>query len=162
MKPGLTGWAQVHGLRGNTLRERVDSVLERIGLADRAKEPVKKFSGGMKRRLNFGCAIVHEPRALLLDEPTNDLDIATLEVLEESLMDFEGALVLVTHDRLMLDRVTGFWPDAGHGRLRAEKDVDPGEWFFKAHFFTDPVQPGSLGDLESLQGMQARHRDTKR
>jgi 3-oxoacyl-(acyl-carrier-protein) synthase/3-hydroxymyristoyl/3-hydroxydecanoyl-(acyl carrier protein) dehydratase/1-acyl-sn-glycerol-3-phosphate acyltransferase len=53
---------------------------------------------------------------------------------------------------LMLDRVTGFWPNGGahgKGRLRGEKDVDPGEWFFKAHFFQDPVQPGSLG-LEAL------------
>ncbi|MGW1024025.1 beta-ketoacyl synthase N-terminal-like domain-containing protein [Streptomyces sp. NPDC002577] len=49
---------------------------------------------------------------------------------------------------LMLDRVTGYWSGggaAGLGRLRAEKDVDPGEWFFKAHFLSDPVQPGSLG-----------------
>src|SRR6185369_1066123 len=49
---------------------------------------------------------------------------------------------------LMLDRVTGYWPDggsAGLGRLRAEKDVKPDEWFFRAHFFQDPVQPGSLG-----------------
>jgi acyl transferase domain-containing protein/3-hydroxymyristoyl/3-hydroxydecanoyl-(acyl carrier protein) dehydratase len=49
---------------------------------------------------------------------------------------------------LMLDRVTGYWPEAGQaglGRLRAEKDIDPGEWFFKAHFFQDPVMPGSLG-----------------
>jgi acyl transferase domain-containing protein len=48
----------------------------------------------------------------------------------------------------MLDRITGYWPDggpAGLGRLRAEKDVDPGAWFFKAHFFQDPVMPGSLG-----------------
>ncbi|WP_433521449.1 beta-ketoacyl synthase N-terminal-like domain-containing protein [Nocardia pseudovaccinii] len=48
----------------------------------------------------------------------------------------------------MIDRITGYWPDggaAGLGRLRAVKDVDPGEWFFKAHFFQDPVQPGSLG-----------------
>ncbi|MCP3804495.1 polyketide synthase dehydratase domain-containing protein [Allokutzneria sp. A3M-2-11 16] len=53
---------------------------------------------------------------------------------------------------LMLDRVTGYWPDggkAGLGRLRAEKDVDAGEWYFKAHFFQDPVQPGSLG-IEAL------------
>ena len=53
---------------------------------------------------------------------------------------------------LMLDRVTGFWPRAGAaglGMLRAEKDVDAGEWFFKAHFFQDPVQPGSLG-LEAM------------
>jgi acyl transferase domain-containing protein/3-hydroxymyristoyl/3-hydroxydecanoyl-(acyl carrier protein) dehydratase len=53
---------------------------------------------------------------------------------------------------MMLDRITGYWPDggaAGLGRLRAEKDVDPGEWFFKAHFFQDPVMPGSLG-VEAL------------
>ncbi len=53
---------------------------------------------------------------------------------------------------LMLDRVTGYWPssgEAGLGQLRAEKDVDQDEWFFKAHFFQDPVQPGSLG-LEAL------------
>jgi acyl transferase domain-containing protein/3-hydroxymyristoyl/3-hydroxydecanoyl-(acyl carrier protein) dehydratase len=49
---------------------------------------------------------------------------------------------------MMLDRITGYWPDggaAGLGQLRAEKDLDPGEWFFRAHFFQDPVMPGSLG-----------------
>ena len=53
---------------------------------------------------------------------------------------------------MMLDRITGYWPEggaAGLGRLRAEKDVDPGAWFFKAHFFQDPVMPGSLG-VEAL------------
>ncbi len=58
---------------------------------------------------------------------------------------------------LMIDRVTGYWPDAGKaglGRLRAEKDVDPGEWFFKAHFFQDPVQPGSLGIEAMVQLLQ--------
>jgi acyl transferase domain-containing protein/3-hydroxymyristoyl/3-hydroxydecanoyl-(acyl carrier protein) dehydratase/1-acyl-sn-glycerol-3-phosphate acyltransferase len=58
---------------------------------------------------------------------------------------------------LMLDRVTLFEPDAGRaglGRARAEKDVDPGEWFFKAHFFQDPVQPGSLGIEAMIQLLQ--------
>ena len=58
---------------------------------------------------------------------------------------------------LMLDRVTGFWPEAGKaglGRLRCEKDVDPSEWFFKAHFFQDPVQPGSLGIEAMIQALQ--------
>jgi 3-hydroxymyristoyl/3-hydroxydecanoyl-(acyl carrier protein) dehydratase/1-acyl-sn-glycerol-3-phosphate acyltransferase len=53
---------------------------------------------------------------------------------------------------LVLDRVTGYWPEAGaagRGRLRAETDIDPSAWFFKAHFFQDPVQPGSLG-LEAM------------
>ncbi len=58
---------------------------------------------------------------------------------------------------LMLDRITGYWPEggkAGLGRLRAEKDVEPGEWFFKAHFFQDPVQPGSLGLEAMIQLLQ--------
>ncbi|MFE9057032.1 beta-ketoacyl synthase N-terminal-like domain-containing protein [Streptomyces mutabilis] len=61
---------------------------------------------------------------------------------------FDGPARLPGPMLLMLDRVTGYWPDAGRaglGRLRSEKDVDAGEWFFKAHFFQDPVQPGSLG-----------------
>ena len=58
---------------------------------------------------------------------------------------------------MMLDRITGYWPDggaAGLGRLRAEKDVDPGEWFFRAHFFQDPVMPGSLGVEAMCQLLQ--------
>jgi 3-oxoacyl-(acyl-carrier-protein) synthase/3-hydroxymyristoyl/3-hydroxydecanoyl-(acyl carrier protein) dehydratase/1-acyl-sn-glycerol-3-phosphate acyltransferase len=58
---------------------------------------------------------------------------------------------------LMLDRVTGYWPAGGRtglGYLRAEKDVDPAEWFFKAHFFQDPVQPGSLGIEAMCQLLQ--------
>ncbi len=58
---------------------------------------------------------------------------------------------------LMLDRITGYWPDAGQaglGRLRAEKDVEPGEWYFKAHFFQDPVMPGSLGIQAMCQLLQ--------
>jgi 3-hydroxymyristoyl/3-hydroxydecanoyl-(acyl carrier protein) dehydratase len=57
----------------------------------------------------------------------------------------------------MLDRITGYWPEggaAGLGRLRAEKDVDPGAWFFKAHFFQDPVMPGSLGIEAMCQLLQ--------
>ena len=64
----------------------------------------------------------------------------------------EGSLRLAEPKLLMIDRITGYWPEAGEaglGQLRAEKDVDPNEWFFKAHFFQDPVQPGSLG-LEAL------------
>ncbi len=57
----------------------------------------------------------------------------------------------------MVDRVTGYWPGAsrtGRGRVRTEKDVDAGEWFFKAHFFQDPVQPGSLGVEAMVQALQ--------
>jgi acyl transferase domain-containing protein/3-hydroxymyristoyl/3-hydroxydecanoyl-(acyl carrier protein) dehydratase len=58
---------------------------------------------------------------------------------------------------MMLDRITGYWPEggvAGLGRMRAEKDIDPGEWFFRAHFFQDPVMPGSLGVEAMCQLLQ--------
>jgi len=70
----LSYWASAYGLGGRALRERVATVLELTGLLDRAKEPVRHFSGGMQRRLNFGCGIVHQPKVLLLDEPTVGVD----------------------------------------------------------------------------------------
>jgi ATP-binding cassette subfamily F protein uup len=68
--------------------------------------PVGRFSGGERARIVIARLMLQPADVLLLDEPTNDLDIPTLEVLEESLTDFPGALVLVTHDRYMLDRVS--------------------------------------------------------
>jgi ABC-2 type transport system ATP-binding protein len=70
----LSYWGAAYGLGGAALKRRVSEVLETIGLADRARERVSRFSGGMKRRLNFGCGIVHQPRVLLLDEPTAGVD----------------------------------------------------------------------------------------
>jgi ABC-2 type transport system ATP-binding protein len=67
-------WGGVFGLRGTELRRRVEEALEVAGLADRGREPAGRFSGGMKRRLNFACGIVHRPRVLLLDEPTVGVD----------------------------------------------------------------------------------------
>jgi ATP-binding cassette subfamily F protein uup len=68
--------------------------------------PVGDLSGGEQARLLIARLMLEPADVLLLDEPTNDLDIPTLELLEESLMDFPGAIVLVTHDRYMLDRVS--------------------------------------------------------
>ena len=73
-RDNLRFWGEAYGLRGSGLAERVRQVLETIGLLDRAGDQVEKFSGGMKRRLNFGCGIVHQPQVLLLDEPTVGVD----------------------------------------------------------------------------------------
>lgn len=82
-RENLHFWGKLYGLSGSELKSRVDDVLSHIGLLDRSKEPCKQFSGGMKRRLNFGCAIVHQPKALLLDEPTVGVDPQSRERLLE-------------------------------------------------------------------------------
>ena len=73
-RENLAFWGKMYGLRGAPLRRRIDEVLEIIGLADRQKGPVGKFSGGMKRRLNVGIALLHRPKVLILDEPTVGID----------------------------------------------------------------------------------------
>jgi len=73
---------------------------------DQLETPVHQLSGGEQARLLIARLMLQPADLLLLDEPTNDLDIPTLEVLEESLVDFPGTLVLVTHDRLLLERVS--------------------------------------------------------
>jgi len=88
--PDLTGrenlsfFAQIYGMRGARLRERVDHVLDQIGLAENADQYVRAFSGGMKRRLNFGAGLLHEPQLVILDEPTVGVDPQSRSHLLES------------------------------------------------------------------------------
>jgi ABC-2 type transport system ATP-binding protein len=97
-RDNLSYWAAAWGLAGVELRRRVEEVLERVGLADRARDAVKTLSGGMKRRLNFGCGVVHRPKVLLLDEPTVGVDpqsrVRLLELVREEAA--AGACVLYT------------------------------------------------------------------
>ena len=72
---------------------------------EQLNQPVRNLSGGEKARVLIAKLMLEPADILLLDEPTNDLDIPTLEILEENLLDFPGALVLVTHDRYLLNRV---------------------------------------------------------
>jgi ATP-binding cassette subfamily F protein uup len=89
--------------------------------------PVGKLSGGERARVLIAQLMLQPADVLLLDEPTNDLDIPTLEILEESLLEFAGALVLVTHDRFLLDRVSTvvFGLD---GLAGAERFADYFQW----------------------------------
>ncbi len=74
--------------------------------SEQLNQPVERLSGGERARVLIAKLMLEPADLLLLDEPTNDLDIQTLEILEDSLLEYTGALVLVTHDRFMLDRVS--------------------------------------------------------
>lgn len=73
-RENLVFWGKMYGLRGAPLAQRVDEVLEVIGLSDRQRDRVGAFSGGMKRRVNIGAALLHKPQVLILDEPTVGID----------------------------------------------------------------------------------------
>jgi ATP-binding cassette subfamily F protein uup len=88
---------------------------------------VGKLSGGERARVLISQLMLQEADVLLLDEPTNDLDIPTLEILEESLLEFTGALLLVTHDRYLLDRVSTIVLGLD-GRGGAERFADYSQW----------------------------------
>jgi ABC-2 type transport system ATP-binding protein len=73
-RENLEFWGKMYGLRGARLKARVDEVLAVIGLADRQRDHVGKFSGGMKRRVNIGVALLHQPQVVIMDEPTVGID----------------------------------------------------------------------------------------
>jgi ABC-2 type transport system ATP-binding protein len=97
-RENLEVFGSLHGVAKSALRERVDWALGWTGLAERSKEPVQRFSGGMKRRLNLACGILHEPRVVLLDEPTVGVDPQSREKIYEMLevLRRRGASLLVT------------------------------------------------------------------
>ena len=93
--------------------------------------PVEKLSGGEKARLRIAQLMLEKANVLILDEPTNDLDIATLNVLEESLVEFDGAVILVTHDRYFLDQVANeilAFPGEGRTDGHLERFASYGQW----------------------------------
>ena len=95
--------------------------------SEQLNQPVGKLSGGERARVLIAALMLDPADVLLLDEPTNDLDIPTLEILEESLLEFPGALVLVTHDRYLLDRVSTVVLGLD-GQGGAERFADYSQW----------------------------------
>jgi len=97
-RENLTFWGKMYGLRGGALKTRVEEVLDIIGLRDRAKERVGKYSGGMKRRVNIGVALLHKPQVIYMDEPTVGIDPQSRRNILDSVVDLkeQGMTVLYT------------------------------------------------------------------
>jgi ATP-binding cassette subfamily F protein uup len=119
---------------------------------EQLNQPVERLSGGERARVLIAQLMLQPADVLLLDEPTNDLDIPTLEILEESLLEFRGSLVLVTHDRYMLDRVSTVVLGLD-GNGTAEVFADYSQWeSWQAERKADtnpPARPVSSGPASS-------------
>jgi ABC-2 type transport system ATP-binding protein len=97
-RENLSFWGQMYGLSGKELSSRIDEVLAQIGLTDRAKQRVKTYSGGMKRRVNIGVGLLHKPRLLFMDEPTVGIDPQSRRAILDSVKELnkQGMTVLYT------------------------------------------------------------------
>ncbi|HST03048.1 MAG TPA: ATP-binding cassette domain-containing protein, partial [Usitatibacter sp.] len=112
----------LYGVAGPLLRDRVAAALELVGLTDRARAKPATFSGGMKRRLNIACALVHDPEVLLLDEPTVGVDPQSRNAIFdnlESLRDRGKALLYTTHYMEEAERLCDHIVIVDHGRVIA-------------------------------------------
>ena len=99
-RENLEAFGELYGVSGVALKERVQWALDWSGLEDRAKEPTRKFSGGMQRRLNIACSLLHKPKLLLLDEPTVGVDPQSRERIYDMLAALKKdgvSVVLTTH-----------------------------------------------------------------
>ena len=122
-RENLEFWGQIAGLSRAEVKQRASELLETLALADRAKDAVKTYSGGMKRRINIGCALLHRPKLILLDEPTVGIDPqARSNILElvRTLSKNGAAILYTTHyleeAEFLCDRIGII----DHGKLLAE------------------------------------------
>ena len=97
-RENLMFWGQMYGLSGGSLKNRVDEVLGQIGLVEKAKDRVKTYSGGMKRRVNIGVGLLHKPQVLFMDEPTVGIDPQSRRAILDTVKDLnkQGMTVLYT------------------------------------------------------------------
>jgi ABC-2 type transport system ATP-binding protein len=121
-RENLEVFGQLYGVTGSALKDRVDWALEWSDLKDRAGEPVKRFSGGMKRRLNIAIGLLHSPQIVLLDEPTVGVDPQSRERIYEMLAALQHsgmAVVLTTHHLEEAERRCERIVIIDHGRIVA-------------------------------------------
>jgi ABC-2 type transport system ATP-binding protein len=126
-RENLVFWGKMYGLRGTALKKRVDEVLETIGLTDRQKGRVAKFSGGMKRRVNIGVALLHKPKVIYMDEPTVGIDPQSRRSILDSVVALkdQGMTVLyTTHNMEEAQELSDHIAIMDHGKIIAEGTHD--------------------------------------
>jgi ABC-2 type transport system ATP-binding protein len=159
----LSFFGRLYGLRGRELHGKVADALRFVRLNEQAHRPARTFSGGMQRRLNLACALLHEPPLLLLDEPTVGLDVQSREAIFASLRvlrDRGCALVFTTHHLEEAEQLCDRIGIMDHGLLVAagtldELDADPpigytAEWQWHDRVICPPSRPHRPRRLERV------------
>lgn len=179
-RDNLIFWGRMYGLEGSSLQKRVAEVLEIVGLSDRAKDRIETFSGGMKRRINIGAAILHHPDLLIMDEPTVGIDPQSRNHILETVKHLNQAGMTIIYTSHYMEEVEYLCTRIGiidHGKLIAcgtvpqlremignrsriilslSKPIKDVEHFNNAYV----QQFGSLGDLTLNENeMVAFHRE---
>ncbi len=165
--------ARATGLKPNEVRALLGRFLFS---GEAAEKPIDGLSGGERQRLSLACLVASGANVLVLDEPTNHLDLESREALESALQDFKGAVLLVSHDRALLDAVgsrtvavengtlhsyVGGWPE--YMRVRAEREATPSKPMRKRGQSPQSQEFGTIEErierlearLETLQGRKA-------
>lgn len=115
-------WGQMYGLSGKALSHRIDEVLDQIGLKDRAKERIKTYSGGMKRRVNIGVGLLHKPRLLFMDEPTVGIDPQSRRAILDSVKELNQTGITILYTTHYMEEAQELSDRVGiidHGKLIA-------------------------------------------
>jgi ABC-2 type transport system ATP-binding protein len=163
-RENLRFFGELYGVRGPELRRRVDEVLAAVGLEDRGDRRVDTFSGGMKRRLNLGAALVHHPPLLLLDEPTVGVDPQSRNHIFEGVRRLNAGGVTVLYTSHYMEEVQALCRRVGimdHGRLVA-CDSLPGllrRVRGAIRFRAEPVTPALRARLAGLPDTRLAERN---
>src|SRR5689334_10388084 len=159
----LALFGALYGMSGGALRSAMNRALEIAGLTDRARDTVRNFSGGMKRRLNLAAALMHDPQILLLDEPTVGVDPQSRNAIFSNLEDLKAqgkTLVYTTHYMEEAERLCDRIIIVDHGKVVANDTLEAVRRLVPAVSVLEieienPGQDGWCRDLAMVEGIEA-------
>ncbi|QQZ11274.1 ABC transporter ATP-binding protein [Heyndrickxia vini] len=157
----LIFWGKMYGLHGKEVKNRANEVLKIVGLSDRAKDKIETFSGGMKRRINIGAALMHKPQLLIMDEPTVGIDPQSRNHILETVkkLNEEGMTIIYTsHYMEEVEFLCKRIAIIDHGQLIASgSKIDLCNRLAGGtvlHVQVDQVNPVFINQLKSIDGVE--------
>jgi ABC-2 type transport system ATP-binding protein len=164
-RENLLFFGKIYGWNGADLARRIDEVLDSIGLAERSTERVRQFSGGMKRRLNVGLAILHRPKLLLLDEPTTGVDPQSRNHIFDSIRRLNADGMTVIYTSHYMEEVQSLCRRVAildHGLIIACDEIASllRQHESSIHISADSVTPPLMSRISQISGVRVEAKDS--